>query len=92
MFLTAYNRLMFYTYVLRSKSNKSFYVGSTKDLRKRFSEHNSGKSTYSKKFLPWELIYYEAYPTYKLAFRREKSFKKRANGWHELLKRLEIEM
>ncbi len=82
---------MYYLYVLRSKKNKSFYVGSTKDLRKRFLEHNTAKSVYSKKFLPWELIYYEAYKTYKLAFRREKSFKKRAKAWQELLKRLDIE-
>ena len=81
---------MYYLYVLKSKKNGSFYIGSTKDLRKRFKQHNSGKSLFSKKFLPWELVYYEAYQKYKYAFRREKSFKKRAKAWQELLKRLEI--
>ena len=60
-------------------------------MKRRFTEHNTSKSTYSKKFLPWELVYYEAYLTYKLAFRREFALKKRAKGWQELLKRLEIE-
>ena len=81
---------MYYLYVLRSKKNSSFYIGSTRNLRNRFAEHNSSKSTYSKKFIPWELIYYEAYISYKLAFKREKSLKKRAKAWQELLKKLEI--
>ena len=82
---------MYYLYILKSKKNGSFYIGSTRDLKRRFKEHNSAKSIYSKKFLPWELIYYEAYSSYKLAFGREKALKKRAKGWQELLKRLEIE-
>ena len=51
---------MFYTYVLKSKSNGNFYTGYTNDLRKRFREHNSGKSTYTKNRGPYGLIYYEA--------------------------------
>ena len=47
---------------------------------------------FTKKFLPWKLMYYEAYPTYKLAYAREYALKKRAKGWQELLKRLEIKM
>lgn len=51
---------MFYTYVLKSKKNGNWYTGFTNDLRKRFMEHNSGKSTYTKGRGPFELIYYEA--------------------------------
>lgn len=51
---------MFYTYILRSKISGRLYTGYTNDLRKRFKEHNSGKSTYTKKRGPYELIYYEA--------------------------------
>ena len=82
---------MFYFYVLKSKKDNSFYIGSTKDLRRRLKEHNSSRSVYTKKFLPWELIYFEGYGVYKLALKREKSLKRRAKGWQELLKRLEIE-
>ena len=82
---------MYYMYVLKSLKVEQFYIGSTKDLKQRFKEHNSGSSIYTKKFLPWKLIYYEAYTSYKLAFRREKALKKRAKAWQELLKRLAIE-
>ncbi len=51
---------MFYTYVLKSKTNGKWYTGSTNDLRKRLKQHNDGKSSYTKKFRPYEIIYYEA--------------------------------
>ncbi len=55
-----YEIIMFYTYILRSKKNGRFYTGYTNDLRKRFNEHNEGKSTYTKTRGPYELIYYDA--------------------------------
>ena len=77
-------------YVLQSEKDKSFYVGSTKDLKQRFDEHNNGLSFATKDLKPWILVYYEAYSTYKLAFKREYALKKRAKAWQVLLKRLEI--
>jgi putative endonuclease len=51
---------MYYIYVLQSKKNKRFYTGFTSDLRKRFKEHNEGKSKYTNSHKPYDLIYYEA--------------------------------
>ena len=51
---------MFYTYVLQSKLNGRWYTGSTNDLRKRLKQHNDGKSNFTKKYKPYEIIYYEA--------------------------------
>lgn len=51
---------MFYTYILQSQKNNKLYIGYTKDLRKRFKEHNEGKSTYTKGRGPYKIIYYEA--------------------------------
>ena len=51
---------MYYVYILRSKKNKRMYTGSTNNLRKRFKEHNDGKSNWTKKGIPWKLVYYEA--------------------------------
>lgn len=82
---------MFYTYVLLSQKNESYYIGSTSDLRKRFSDHNEGRSKYTAKFRPWKLIYYEAFVSKSLAIEREYSLKKRAKSWQELTKRLGIE-
>ncbi|HLA26193.1 MAG TPA: GIY-YIG nuclease family protein, partial [Patescibacteria group bacterium] len=47
--------------MLQSKKNGEIYTGSTNDLRKRVSEHNNEKSKSTKRYAPWELIYYEAY-------------------------------
>jgi len=52
--------VMYYTYVLKSKKSERLYTGSTNDLRKRFNQHNTGKSSYTKKYAPYTLIYYEA--------------------------------
>jgi putative endonuclease len=51
---------MYYTYVLKSRENGLFYTGYTENLRKRFNEHNSRRSAYTKHRGPYELIYYEA--------------------------------
>ena len=51
---------MHYTYLLKSKKDVFIYTGSTNDLRKRFSQHARGKSTYTKGRGPFQLIYYEA--------------------------------
>lgn len=50
---------MWYVYIIRNIDSK-WYTGFTNDLRKRFKQHNDGKSTYTKSRGPWKLIYYEA--------------------------------
>ena len=52
-------RTKYYTYVIRSKKDGRFYTGLTHNLRKRFSEHNSGKVMSTKGRGPFKLIYYE---------------------------------
>ena len=67
---------MFYVYILRSKTQpKHTYVGSTADLRKRLTEHNSGKSVHSNEFKPWEILAYIALPDRTLAERFERYLK-----------------
>lgn len=53
--------MFYYVYILQSKKDKSFYIGYTSDLKKRFQEHNSGKSQATKPFRPYDLIFYEAF-------------------------------
>ena len=69
------HRVMFYTYVLKSKKYDKWYTGSTKDLRKRLKLHNDGKSMYTKKYKPYDLIYYEACLNEEDARSREKYLK-----------------
>ena len=63
---------MFYNYILKSRQNGQMYTGYTVDLRKRFKEHNEGKSTYTKHRGPYDLIYYEACLNEEDAKAREK--------------------
>ena len=54
---------MWYVYILRSLSAPTQeYTGATEDLKRRIAEHNSGKSPHTSKFLPWEIVWYCAYP------------------------------
>ncbi len=66
---------MFYTYVLKSLKNQNLYTGYTNDLRKRIKEHNDGLSGFTKKYLPYELIYYESCLDEGDAKAREKQLK-----------------
>ena len=67
--------LMFYVYVIQSRKSQYWYTGTTNDLRKRLRQHNEGKSTWTKKRGPWDLIYYEACLNEEDARSREKYLK-----------------
>ncbi|RLC37330.1 hypothetical protein DRH29_02480, partial [candidate division Kazan bacterium] len=47
------------------------YVGSTSNLKRRFYEHNSGKSPSTQNRQPLKLIFYEAYQSKRDGERRE---------------------
>lgn len=79
---------MFYVYVLKSVTNKSLYIGQTNDLKRRFHEHNTGQSQFTKSRGPYKLIYYEAYQSAKDAKRRELKLKQFKNSYTELKKRI----
>ena len=66
---------MLYTYVLLSEKDGDFYVGFTKDLKKRFENHQKGRVKSTKNRRPLKLIYYEACLSQQDATRREKYFK-----------------
>jgi putative endonuclease len=66
---------MFYVYLLRSKKDKKFYIGSTSDLKLRLQEHNDGKVKSTSYRRPLELIYYEAYVNENISRKRERQLK-----------------
>ncbi|MEK7148919.1 MAG: GIY-YIG nuclease family protein [Patescibacteria group bacterium] len=75
-----------YIYILQSLKDEGLYIGYTKDLRQRFKQHNSGTNEYTKKYMPWQLIHYEAYRNEDDAKRRE-TYLKTSQG-SRLLKRM----
>lgn len=66
---------MYYAYVLQSEKDGELYTGSTKNLKLRFEQHQTGQVFSTKHSRPWKLIYYEACLNEQDARRREKSLK-----------------
>lgn len=66
---------MYYVYVLQSKIDNTTYIGYTEDLKKRFLEHNQGKTKSIKHKILMKLIYYEAYLEKREARKRELELK-----------------
>lgn len=52
---------MYYVYILLSSKSGILYYGYTENLKKRFEEHNAGKSKFTKGHLPWTLVWYCAF-------------------------------
>jgi len=66
-----------YMYILEC-SDRSYYTGSTKDLLRRFLQHQKGEgANHTKKRLPVKLVYFEEFNRIDLAFKREKQIQ----GW-----------
>ncbi|MBA3724489.1 MAG: GIY-YIG nuclease family protein [Candidatus Levybacteria bacterium] len=66
---------MFFTYILQSQKDSSYYIGSTKNLDTRIIKHNNGYSRYTKSKRPWKLVYKEEYDTLSKAKTREYNLK-----------------
>ncbi len=62
-------------YALMSRKTKEWYIGSTKDLKKRILRHNTGKNRSTKNGVPWKLIYCEMSLNQKDIRAREKYLK-----------------
>lgn len=81
------NSIQGYMYILEC-ADKTYYKGSTKDLRRRIWEHeNFLGANYTKKKYPVKLVYYEEYSRISEAFNREKQ----VQGWSHAKKKALIE-
>jgi putative endonuclease len=66
-----------FMYILECATGQ-YYIGSTKDLKKRIEEHQRGEgANFTTKYLPAKLVYYEEFNRIDLAFDREKQ----VQGW-----------
>jgi len=83
---------MYYVYILKSKKDRNLYIGSTNDLKRRFWAHNSGKVFSTKSREPFDLVYYEAFRSGRVARRRERSLKLRGNALVQLKKRIQEDL
>ena len=79
---------MYYLYILKSLTDEKLYIGSTNDLKRRLSEHNSGLNRSTKARRPFELRYYESYTSEHDARKREYSLKKDGKALGQLKRRI----
>jgi predicted GIY-YIG superfamily endonuclease len=76
---------MAWMYILEC-SDGSYYVGSTKDLDFRLSEHQAGKGAkYTSRRLPVKLVYSEEYERVVDAYAREKQIQNWSRAKREAL-------
>lgn len=66
---------MHYIYVIKSIKDNSLYIGLSNNLKKRLSEHNLGKSKFTKGHLPYKLLTYIAFSNRSIAANFEKYLK-----------------
>ena len=65
----------YFVYILYSKKLNLFYKGNTSNIAKRLIRHNSGISKYTKKGVPWKLIWITQKKTKSLAYKLEMKLK-----------------
>ena len=67
--------MVYFLYILLC-DQKTFYIGITNNLQKRFIQHQRKESPYTKKFSDIKMVYIEKYPMRTQAEKREKQLKK----------------
>ena len=71
-----------FVYILASKRNGTLYIGITSDLPARMQQHREGAgSAFVKKYGVTRLVYFEEFPLYADAIRRETSLKRWKRAW-----------
>lgn len=78
---------MHYVYILFSRTNSRFYVGSTQNIKSRLELHNAGKIFATKPYAPWTLEWYAGFQSQSKAQSFEK-YLKTGSGRAFLYKRL----
>jgi putative endonuclease len=66
---------MWYVYILRSQVDNFVYVGSTNDVKRRLSQHNSGEVESTKSHPPFEIVAFIAVENKDKAIELERYFK-----------------
>jgi len=68
---------MWKVYILYSENIDRYYTGVTNDIAWRLERHNQGWGRYTKRGIPWEVVYIEQYVNKTDAMKREREIKSR---------------
>ena len=67
----------FFLYILHCKETDKLYIGYTSNLEKRLSDHNSGRSKYTRSQGKWELLFSKKMESKTVAI----SFERKLKNW-----------
>jgi putative endonuclease len=65
----------YFVYILQGRRNNSFYKGSANNLLRRFIEHNCGREASTRRYMPWDLVWYTSKPNRSEAVKLEMKLK-----------------
>ncbi len=66
---------MFYAYVLKSINHDFHYKGHCENLEERLKQHNAGMTFSINPYIPFQIVYFEEYPTREEAIAQERYWK-----------------
>jgi len=76
----------YYTYILQSEKDSSYYIGYSGDPVRRLEKHNAAGKGYTASKQPWRLVYTEEFETKTEAIQRERFLKRQKNrGFYQRL-------
>jgi len=84
--------MFYYVYILESINHRNLYIGFTTDITNRLIEHNAGHVPSTKPYIPYKIVYFEAYGTKEEAIQREQNLKLRSNAWNQLKLRIQVSL
>ena len=67
---------MYYTYILQSEQDNSYYIGYSKDPAGRLRKHNTSNTGYTSTRQPWVIVFIRSFPEKKEAILFEKKLKR----------------
>ena len=73
---------MWKLYIIYSEKIDRYYTGITDDVEWRLERHNQGWGKYTKRGIPWRLVYSEEFETKSSALKRERDIKGRKSKNH----------
>ena len=63
--------MMYYCYILYSKTADQFYIGHTNNPEERLKKHNTNHKGYTGKYSDWKIVHIEQFCTKEAAYARE---------------------
>jgi len=67
----------YFVYIIQSKKDSIYHIGSSQDLDERVERHNQGRSKYTKAKRSWQLVYWEKHQDRAAAMKQEREIKAR---------------